>query len=159
MDICGKKAFILLYSFLSMLWYLDTCICISLFKKEQQVVRDKQLWQWSNELLRVAEQENIIILVSTIVLKELAHILQEKFASVKEVLKKYPCVTIVKATDEDYSLARFYEMMDEKSISFYDYTHMSISLRYNAVLVTRDKELLQRTEGRIQASKPEDLIC
>ena len=139
------------------LYYLDTCIWLNLFKKEGDATKGKPYWEIAKEFLEQARPPHKII-ISTIVLKELKYILGKSFDSVLELLKTNDFVEIIKTHPEDYDFARKLEREDSQNISFYDYLHISIAKRIRAVLITRDKEMIKRARKLIDVYMPEDLL-
>lgn len=139
------------------LYYVDTCIWLNLFKREGDATKGKPYWEIAKEFFEQAKPPHNII-VSTIVLKELKHILGKSFESVLELLKMNDFVEIIKTLPEDYEFARKLEQEDIQNISFYDYLHIAIAKRIRAVLITRDKEMINRARKLVQVHKPEDLL-
>lgn len=129
------------------IYYFDSCMWLNLFKKEGDINKGIPYWKLASDFLEKIEEERDIIIVSTIVLKELQFKLGNKFNDVDRFFKEKEFIKIIKTTNEDYILARNFEQ-EHKMISFYDYLHVSIVKRLSIILITRDnmlKSLSQNT--------------
>lgn len=124
-------------------YYVDSCIWLNLFKKEEPY------WKLAKDFL----EKNNDVIVSTIVIKELSFKIKEKFD-----MKFFKEIKIIKTVPEDYDLARRFEDEEEFKISFYDYLHVAISKRLNLVLITRDKDLITFAKKHVEVHKPEELL-
>ncbi len=136
-------------------YYVDTCIWLNLFKKEEDSTKKVPYWKLAKDFL---EQNNRLI-ISTIVLKELSYKLGEQFEERLKFFRNTDFVEIIKTTQEDYDLARTFEREEEFEISFYDYLHVAIAKRLNIPLITRDRDLMKFAKKHIEVYKPEDLLC
>ncbi len=67
-------------------------------------------------------------------------------------------IVFVKAKNEDYEFARKIESNNNYEISFYDCLHIALTKRKNAVLITRDKDLMRVAEEHVLVRKPEELL-
>ena len=130
-------------------YYLDSCVWLNLFQKETD---------WKNVVLLLTKSVNKKIYVSSIVLTELKHILLKKYTEAYFEMKKLKFVHFVKSENEDYDYAGFLEVKHKKVLSFADFLHIAISHRLGAILVTRDKMLINIANQSISAAKPEELI-
>jgi predicted nucleic acid-binding protein len=138
-------------------YYLDTCIWLNLFKKEGDSTKGAPYWKIAKDFLEQIKSDEKVI-VSTIVLKELIFTAGDKFELIKSFFKASEFIEIIKTVPEDYDFARKLENEDRLRISFYDYLHIAIAKRINALLITRDKDLITKANKLIQANKPEELI-
>ena len=129
-----------------------------MFKKEGDPTKGTPYWQLAKDFIEHVEEENGIIIVSTIVLKELSFKLGGKFDEVQQFFKESGFISIVKTTTKDYNLAREFEQQHQ-SLSFYDYLHVAIAKRLNVPFITRDADLLAFAKNMIAIFKPEDLFC
>lgn len=127
-----------------------------MFKKEGDVTKGIPYWQLAKEFIEFVEEDNDLILVSTIVLKELNFKLENKFEEVKTFFQESSFIKIIKTTMEDYTLAREWEQ-EHKLLSFYDYLHVAIVKRLHAHFITRDKDLGEFAKKYVEVFKPEDL--
>ena len=135
-------------------YYLDSCIWLNLFKKEEN--QGINYWRIALDFLeKCGENGNII--VSTIVLKEISFKLGEKFLEVKQMFNESGFIKIMKTTSDDYVLARIFEQ-DHRLLSFYDYLHVAIAKRLAIPLITRDKDLIEFAKKYVVVYKPEELI-
>ncbi len=137
--------------------YFDSCIWLNLFKKEGDASKGVPYWKLAKEYIEKVKEENTIIIVSTIVLKELSFKLGVKFDEVMKFFKESDFIKIIKTSPEDYNLARIYEQ-EHGLISFYDYLHVAICRRLNIQLITRDSDLMEFAGTKIKVHKPEDLL-
>ena len=137
-------------------FYIDTCIWLNLFKKESK--NNIKYWLITKRLIKILDNPNNNIIVSTIVLKELYFKSRSKFNMIKNFLIKIDSIKMIKTTPNDYYLARKIENIHNFKISFYDCIHIAISKRINASIITRDKDLIKIGKRYIQIIKPEDLI-
>src|SRR3989344_2876280 len=138
------------------LYYLDSCIWLNLFKKEIGSLENLPYWKITKIFLENSKTNNSKIIISTIILKELYFVSGNKFNYIKKFFK-INNIIIEKTTNEDYYLARQFEN-ENKKLSFYDYLHVAIAKRLNAVLITRDKDLILFAKNYINVFKPEELI-
>ncbi len=134
-------------------YYVDSCIWINLFKKEGDSTKGDPYWKLAKDFI---EDENIII-VSTIVIKELSFKLEEKLKLVMKFFNDNESIKLIKTVPEDYDLARQFEHQEQCKISFYDYLHVAIAKRLNIPLITRDKDLMDFASKHIEVYRPEDL--
>ncbi|MBW3019361.1 PIN domain-containing protein [Candidatus Woesearchaeota archaeon] len=139
-----------------MSFYVDSCIWINLFKKEENKSNGKRYWKIAKEFLKIAKHNKIII--STITLKELSFRLNYKYNIALKFFKHSSNIQIVKTKNSDYNFARKLEFETNCRLSFYDYIHIAITKRLNCILITRDNELITLAKGIIPVNKPEDLI-
>ena len=137
-------------------YYVDTCIWLNLFKKEGGALDKEPWWLTAKVFFEYIKKNNEEVIVSTIVLKELSFKCGTAFPAVHQFFQEMEWVKIVKTTNEDYIKARTYER-SHRLLSFYDYIHVAIAQRTNAVLITRDKALSEFAAGKIDVKKPEQL--
>ncbi|MBN2421907.1 type II toxin-antitoxin system VapC family toxin [Candidatus Woesearchaeota archaeon] len=126
-----------------------------MFKKEGTPEKGIPYWKLAEEFIEIIKDSKII--VSTIILKELKFKLKNKFYLVNEFFRSRDYI-IIKTFSEDYDLARNIEGVNKTNLGFHDYLHIAISKRLNAVLITRDKELIKTAKKYVEVKKPEDLI-
>ena len=139
-------------------YYLDSCIWLNLFKKEVGGDLGFPHWEMALDFLENVDDEDGIIYVSSIVLKELYFVMKKDFWKAKKFFGECDFVRVIKTAEEDYDLARDFERVDSAKISFYDYLHVAILKRLGCCFVTRDKDLIEFVGDKIEVSKPEDLI-
>jgi len=138
-------------------YYIDTCIWLNLFKKENDKV---QYWKFAKDFLEKVMFSKDIIYYSGFVLKEIEHIIKNKdlFKEKKLFFKEEKKFIYIKAKNEDYEFARKLESNNNYKISFYDCLHIALAKRKKAVLITRDKDLIHIAEKHILTKKPEELL-
>ena len=131
-------------------YYVDTCIWLNLFR-EEHAPNGVPLWLFTEEFIIRAKQEGWEILISSVVLGELSRRLDLEL-----VHESFQAFTFVETRREDYALASSIEA--SHFIGMNDCLHLAISKRMDAVLVTRDKNLLRVAKRFVKAKKPEDLL-
>jgi predicted nucleic acid-binding protein len=146
---------------ISKLFYVDSCIWLNFFKKEQNVYTGFRYGEVAKKFIdKIIFSENNEIIYTGFVLKELKSKLNtnefnEKLLFLKNEFK----FKFEKAMDEDYNLARKLESESKYEISFFDCIHVAICKRLDAVLVTRDRLLIEFARKYIEVRKPEDLLA
>ncbi len=140
-------------------YYLDTCIWLNLFKREGDASKGLQWWEITAKFVAYAKHTHGIgiIVVSTIVMKELRHKLPDQYDAIRRYFERKKCIQIISTRNEDYMLARMFESC-HKSLSFYDYLHIAISKIRGFILITRDKDLLAFAQKHVSAFRPEDVL-
>lgn len=139
-------------------FYLDTCIWLNLFKKEGDSTKGTPYWKIAKDFIEKVDRSNDLIVVSSIVLKELTFKLGEKYSLVKDFFDKSNYIKSIKTIPEDYSFARKLESDLEYGLSFFDCLHIAITKRLNMNLITRDEELIKIANQHVSVDKPEELI-
>lgn len=138
-------------------YYVDTCIWLNLFKKEGDETKGIPYWKSAKDFIKQIEEHNDVIILSTIILKELLFKLSDRFNEIKQFLQESDSLHIIKTTPDDYHQARRWEQ-EHQRLSFYDYLHVAIAKRLDIHLITRDKELMEFAQEHVEVSKPEDLL-
>lgn len=141
-------------------YYLDSCIWLNLFKKEGDPTKGVPYWKLAEDFIKKVMFSEHEIVYSGLVLKELKHKLNDDklFKERHEFLKSEPKFSFVTVTDEDYTFARKLESEFNFEISFFDCLHTTICKRINAILVTRDKVLIEAARKYAVVDKPENLF-
>jgi len=137
-----------------MAFYVDSCIYINLWQKEV-AVSGKKFWQISENFFKMCDFNNQIIFYSGFVLKELQWVAPGAFAEEEAVFADSRFKKVI-ALVEDYEAARKLEAISNFSICFFDCMHVVLAGRMNAILVTRDNDLISFAGNRCKAMKPED---
>ena len=131
-------------------YYVDTCIWLNLFNKEQRKIQNLPVWKIA-ELFLEQYQGNLI--VSNKVIKEIiSKISSEQLQRIAE------SAYLVEATQEEFSFAQEIESKERYQISFFDCIHIAICTKRNYILITRDKELLERAKAYVTAGTPEQFL-
>ncbi len=142
-------------------YYIDTSIWLNLFKQEGDSSKGIPYWQIAKEFIeRAMFSKDDEIIYSNIILREIKLKLGDcAYIKVYEFFFKEPKCVKIDLTSDDKAIARQLESRYQFEISFYDLIHMVLCKRFNCILVTRDKQLLDvsRANG-IGAYKPEDII-
>lgn len=141
------------------MYYIDTCIYPNLWKKE----RDEEgidLGDIAKRFFEKIERENIIVIYSDFLEKELRSKLSEEEINKKWMFfKNQENFREVQLEKKEKNLAREIEMELDYSLGFYDIIHMILVKKTNAILITRDKNLLLVAKRYdVEAKKPEYLL-
>jgi len=137
--------------------YVDTCIWLNLFKKEGDETKGVPYWKHAKDFFEQVKENNGLLIVSTITLKELTFKLGDKFNDIKSFFQESGFINIIKTTPEDYNQARQWEQ-EHQLLSFYDYLHVAIAKRLNVPLITRDRDLMEFAQEHVKVFRPEDLL-
>ncbi len=137
--------------------YVDTCIWLNLFKKEGDESKGIPYWKLAKDFIEQTEDDNDLIIISTITLKELIFKLGDRFNEVKQFFQESDFIYIIKTTPDDYDQARQWEQ-EHQLLSFYDYLHVAIAKRLKVQLITRDRDLIEFARAHVGVFKPEDLL-
>ncbi|MBW2969136.1 PIN domain-containing protein [Candidatus Woesearchaeota archaeon] len=139
-------------------FYVDSCIWLNLFKKEGDPKKGKPYWEIAKDFLEYVSSNGCEIFISSFISKEI-------FFKAKDIFKKFTVfyqeakyIHVISVEKEDYTFARKLESCSNFEISFYDCLHIIISKRLNAILVTRDRKLIDFAKKYIIVKKPEDLF-
>jgi predicted nucleic acid-binding protein len=141
-------------------FYVDANIWLNLWKKEGDPTKGTPYWQIAETFFeKIMFSDDKEILYSGFILKELKYKLDEKtFEEKQEFLKNEEKFRFAKATQEDYDFGRKLESEFEFKIGFFDCLHIAMTKRLNAILVTRDEEMLKQAKKYVLADKPENLL-
>ena len=104
------------------MYYFDTCVWLSAFNKNEANTENGKIAKMLIEKILFEKKE--IIIYSGFVLRELENKLKEDFVEKQQYLRKEQQIVFVKATTEDYNLARKFEGNYPKTIGFYDFMHL-----------------------------------
>ncbi len=136
--------------------YLDTCIWLSIFNKnEQNTINGKN----SKKLVEtILFKTNNKIIYSGFVLKELESKLNNNFAEKREYFQRENNIIFVKANQNDYDTARKIETTYKSNLSFFDCLHIAICKNNNFILITLDKELLTIGKLETKTYSPKEIL-
>jgi hypothetical protein len=140
-------------------FYIDTCIYLNLWKKEGNPGHGKFYWELAQEFFDKNEDDSIFFF-SGFVLRELEHNLTKEIYEQKIVIFRFnPKFKQIIASSEDVDCAREIESDLNYEISFFDIFHLILSRKEDAILITRDKKLLETAKKLgIKAGKPENFL-
>jgi predicted nucleic acid-binding protein len=141
-------------------FYVDSCIWLNLFKKEGDESKGVPYWKIAKSFLKkVALSENAEVLYTSFILKEINRKIQDSSLFRKHLgfMRSSKRFIFIDCLKEDYILARKLESESGFSISFIDCINVAICMRLNAVLVTRDRNLIDFALSHIDVGKPEYL--
>ncbi len=141
-----------------MLYYLDTCIWLNLFKKEGDSTKGKPYWIIAEEFIDNVRKNDGNIVVSTIVIKELTFKLDNINKALKFFKENSDFISLVKTSSDDYDIARKIEYKNNFKIGFYDCLHIALAKRLNSILITRDRDLIDIAKEYVLVNRPEELI-
>jgi len=142
-------------------YYLDTCIWLNLWKREENLITGVAYWKIAKEFIeKVIFSENEEIVYSGFFLKELKFKLKDEdlFREKLAYLKGEKRFWFVKAVEGDYDFARKFKFLSKFELSFYDCIHIALCKRLKLILVTRDRALIRFAQKYIQANTPENLL-
>jgi len=145
---------------LSERYYVDTCVWLNLFKEEKQISNGKPAWAIALNFIETINHSEIgMIIYSDVILRELQIKLGDNsFQLKRRFIESQPRGYKAVLTTPDKELARKLESQYQFNISYYDLAHLAISKRLNAILVTRDKDLLSISkEHGVDSMIPDDI--
>ena len=140
--------------------YIDTNVFLNVWFREVDSKTGKELWRFSAEFLK--RFGNFQSFTSRSVIVEVKKVLSECGVDEQKMLEKVEAVKIivdevVKVTREDKVEAL--RLMDERGIEdVFDARNAAICKRLNAVLVSRDRELVNKLKGYVRVAEPEELL-
>jgi len=137
-----------------MSFYVDTCIYLNLWQGEER--EEVKFWRIAEEFFKRCDAEKSTIIYSGFVRKELQRIAPDAFARNKLIFtdSRFNKIT---ASSEDYSAARVLESASNFSIGFFDCMHIVLTIKAGAILVTRDRALIEFAVQRCRVARPEEL--
>lgn len=140
------------------LYYVDTCIWLNLWLKEVSESGMPHGEIAKNFFKEIELCQDAQIFISTIVIKEIAFVLEEDYSKREHIFRRIPYITIIKTNNEDYRIARFIEKNEQYVLGFGDCLHIALTKRLGVLLVTRDKALLELGKKYVFTNKPEELL-
>ncbi len=132
-------------------YYVDACIWLNLFNKEQAKVQEVPVWKIAEFFLK---QYKGNIITTPFVIQEV----ESKILQKSHVLILKGSAEILRISPEEQVLAREIESQESYNLSFYDCIHLAIAKTRGYTLITRDKELLERGKKYTSTLKPENLL-
>jgi predicted nucleic acid-binding protein len=139
-------------------FYLDSCIWLNLFKNEGDSTKGKPYWKIAEDFLKYVSSNDNEIFVSSIIVKEIFFKAKNIFKSVNTFFQEEKYIQNISVKKEDYIFARKLESKSNFGISFCDCLHIALSKRSNAILVTRDRKLIEFAKEYVIVKKPEELF-
>ena len=143
------------------LYYVDTSIWLNLFKKEGDPTRGVPYWKIAEDFVsHIVRSPDKKIVYTGVVLRELEiHLHPKEYYEKRLFIENgHECLKIDILT-QDRKDARKLESLYMFTISFYDLLHLSIAKRIGAILITRDKQLIEVCkENMVKVAKPENII-
>ena len=137
-----------------MVFYVDSCIYLNLWKKEEGL-HGQKFWKYAESFFE--KSKNQFIYYSGFVLKELENVLTSKdFAAKRRIFNK-PFFVRVMPIQNDYDEARILEVIANFEISFFDCLHIILTRKINAILITRDRKLIDFAKRYCKVARPEEL--
>ncbi len=138
-----------------MAFYVDTCVYLNLWKREER--KGVPFWRIAEGTLALIKARNCL-LYSGFVLKEL----KWKMGPVEFERRRKefdePGCTRLNASAKDYAAGRELERTVEFKISFFDCMHIILARREGAVLVTRDRALIDFGRNYCRVVLPEEIL-
>lgn len=141
-------------------FYVDACIYLNLWQMEGDERFGVPYWKIAQDFLIKVDQGVNIIFYSGVLLRELKFILGEKEFSKKRLLFSSSAnFRKINIFSEDLANARKIEHETSYEISFYDILHMLLAEKSGAILITRDKKLLEIAKKYgVIAKRPEEFL-
>ncbi len=142
-------------------YYVDTSIWLNLFKKEGDATKGVPYWKIAEDFVRfIVKSSEKRIVYTGIVLRELQiHLHPKEYCEKRLFFEKGHECTRIEILNDDKKEARKLESQYRFTISYYDLLHLSITKRIGAVLVTRDRQLIEVSkENNVNVAKPEEII-
>lgn len=135
-------------------YYVDTCIWLNLFKKEECTKQGVPYHKIAKGFL---ERFSKNIFYSEVTRKEIKAKLDEKaFYEKNEFMMER--FRFVYTTKEDYKFAKGLKAQLKDKLSFYDYVHIGVCRRLNLILITRDRSLIKIGRSFVSVKRPEELL-
>lgn len=140
-------------------FYVDTCVYLNLWKKETDE-KNRPLWKFAKDFLDIAFQNKTKIVYSGFILKELLFILStEEYLSKKEIFEDNKLFEKAILSEKEYSTAIEMKNKNKFNCSLFDIIHTLIAKKTNAILITRDEDLIVFARSlSVTAKKPEEII-
>jgi len=140
-------------------FYVDTCIYLNLWKKEE----DKAgipLWFFAQKFFEFVEANNHKLYYSGFVLKELLFNLSpEEYLERREYFDKNKIFRKIEMTKEERDKGISLKGKIKTTCSLYDILNILLAKKSNSVLVTQDKELIKLAKFLgIEAKTPQEAI-
>lgn len=139
-------------------YYLDTCIWLSLLKKEE--LEEKQEWEEIKKFITKILLENGEIYYAGITLKELKikGISENYFKNKLRKFEESSKLIFANSFGEDYDLARKFERELNYKIGFGDLIILAICIRLELILVTKDIDLMKFARKHVEVLSYYDLF-
>ncbi|MDD5418131.1 MAG: PIN domain-containing protein [Candidatus Nanoarchaeia archaeon] len=134
-------------------YYIDSCIWIDYFENRSD--RFKPLGDWAFLLFKKIINENNLILYSDLLQGELSNLFNE--SDITEILSIIPERILLKVNSSKIQLKETMFISKKFMIPVNDALHFILARENNAILITRDKHLLE-LPVKIKVAKPEELI-
>jgi len=141
-------------------FYIDSCIWLNLFKKEENPHKGSPFWKSANDFItRVIISKDCEIAYSSIILQELRAVIKNDrlFERRADFIKRGQNFRRVEISSEDYLSAKEIEKTSGPYVGFGDCLHIAICKRLALVLVTRDREMINVAKRYVKVGRPEDL--
>ncbi len=134
--------------------YLDTCIYLNLWKKEEG------FWRDAKRLFDFAMQNGVKIFYSGFVLKELLFLLStEEYLEKRDFFDFDNVFCKVMLSRNEYIEAQKIKNRVASGCSLFDVIHVLLARKTNSILVTCDKELLELSRQLcVRCESPKDII-
>lgn len=134
-------------------YYLDTCIWRDFFE-DRFGLEGKPLGRYASCLFIKIMKENIIVLFSDLIVKELSvDYDMDKINEMFNLLFFSKILRSVSIEEGDYKKAR--EIADSRKLPLSDVIHAIIADRNNAILITRDRHF-DMLRDVVESKKPEE---
>ena len=131
-------------------YYLDTCIWIDYF--ENRVDNFRPLGDWSLKLIKKIVIDKDMFIISDHLIDELK--INYSAEEIDKILSIIPNQLLLKVKVDDKQSKEAYKIKSIYKIPFGDALHIIIAKDNNAILISRDRHILELNICK----KPEDLI-
>ena len=130
---------------------------MNLWRREESSIQ--KFWVITSDFFEAVDRQNEVIYVSGFIQKELKWLLTaEEFSKRTELFEGVSRFRKIHAHDEAYRLGRELERETCGKISFFDCMRITLSKRLGAVLITRDRMLIETApQNGCPAYRPEEI--
>jgi predicted nucleic acid-binding protein len=138
-------------------YYVDTCIYLNLWKKEEE--GEKLYWLLAKNFLEKLQKNGDKVFYSGFILKELLFILPtDEFIEKRNFFEDKTLFNKIILSKEEYNEASKIKNSLKTDCSLFDIIHILLAKKTNSCLVTRDKDLISLSKHfNLQAKFPEDV--
>jgi len=141
------------------LYYVDACIYLNLLKREVS----KEGIDWTaiaQKFFEKAKQEKSSVLYSDFLLKKMkSKITEEEYKKKENDLEISFLFRKVELSKKEQEEVRDIELELDYELGFFDIIHLFLARREHAILVTRDKKLLEIAKKyHVEAMMPEEFL-
>lgn len=144
-----------------MKFYLDTSIYLNIWKKEDDPKTAAPWWQYGSDIIEnIGKSKDKLGFYSRAILTELKYLLTETdFLDKKEFIQNLENFKEIIITEKDKEDAKkLLEKHYNSNLSLFDFLHIVLCKKEDAILLTRDNSLIEIAKNYITVGKPEDFL-